>query len=143
MALISVSELRIGYRGPVLLNDVSCQIEAGQRIGLLGRNGSGKTTFMRILSGHVEPDGGEVSFSPGTTVALLPQDVPAGTGGSIRDVVRAGLPHDKDDHETAWQAEQRVDHLLASMNLPAEADFSVLSSGMKRRVLLARAIGAS
>lgn len=143
MALITVSELRIGFRGPLLLNNVSCQIEPGQRIGLLGRNGAGKTTFMRILSGQVEPDAGEVSFAPGTTVALLPQDVPSGINGSIRDVVREGLPHDKDDHETAWQSEQRVDHLLASMNLPTEADFLVLSSGMKRRVLLARAIVAS
>ena len=54
MALISVNELCIGFRGPPLLANVSCQIEAGQRIGLLGRNGAGKTTFLRLLSGDVE-----------------------------------------------------------------------------------------
>src|SRR6266436_817429 len=100
MSLITVRELRIGFRGPPLLNNVSCQIESGQRIGLLGRNGAGKTTFMRILSGEVEPDAGEVSFAPGTTVALLPQDVPSNITGRIRDVVLQGLRHDKDDHET-------------------------------------------
>ena len=71
MALITVNQLRIGFQGPLLLDDVSCQIEPGQRIGLLGRNGAGKTTLMRILNGEVEPDGGEVTFAPGTTVALL------------------------------------------------------------------------
>ena len=60
MSLITVRELRIGFRGPLLLDGVSCQIEPGQRIGLLGRNGAGKTTLLRILSGQLEPDGGGV-----------------------------------------------------------------------------------
>jgi ATP-binding cassette subfamily F protein uup len=144
MPLVTVKELRIGFRGPLLLDDVSCLIEPGQRIGLLGRNGAGKTTFMRILSGQVQPDGGQVVLAPGTKIALLPQDVPRDLTGSVREVVAAGLhPDETAEHETAWQAEQRVERVLAEMDLAAEARFEALSSGLKRRVLLAQAIVAS
>jgi ATP-binding cassette subfamily F protein uup len=140
MALVTVTDLRIGYRGPALLDGVSCQIEPGQRIGLLGRNGAGKTTFMRILSGEVQPDGGDVVLTPGTKVALLPQDVPQDLTGSVHEVVAGGLPPVGDDHDLAWQAEQRLKRVLSSMQLPADVRFETLSSGMKRRVLLARAL---
>jgi ATP-binding cassette subfamily F protein uup len=138
MAQISVNELRIGFRGPALLENVSCQIEAGQRIGLLGRNGSGKTTFLRILSGYVEPDAGGVSYSPGTTISLLPQEVPQDLAGRVIDIVTSGLKNT--EHEAAWRVEQRAAHLLSSMELPAAVAIESLSSGMKRRVLLARSL---
>src|SRR5438270_548292 len=112
MSLITVKDLRIGFRGPLLLDGVSCQIEPGQRIGLLGRNGAGKTTLLRILSGQLEPDGGEVAFAPGATVSLLPQDIPQDLTGTIHDVVAHGLPLATDDHETAWKSEQRVKRIL-------------------------------
>ena len=138
MALITVNQLRIGFRGPPLLEDVSCQIEAGQRIGLLGRNGTGKTTFLRILSGDVEPDGGEVTFSPGTTVSLLPQEVPQDLTGRAIDIVMSGSQSEEPD--AAWRVEQRALQLLSSMELPSEVGVETLSAGMKRRVLLARAL---
>ena len=140
MSLVTVTELRIGFRGPTLLDGVSCQIASGQRIGLLGRNGTGKTTLLRILSGQVEPDGGQVVYTPGATVSLLPQDVPEHLAGTTHDVVRQGLPIGASDHETAWKAEQRVKRILTEMQLATEARIENLSSGMKRRVLLARAI---
>ena len=140
MSLITIQDLRIGFRGPLLLDGVSCQIEPGQRIGLLGRNGAGKTTFLRILSGQVEPDGGQLAVAAGTTVSLLTQDVPQDLTGTIRAIVSQGVPTVFADHETAWQAEQRVERMLADMQLAADAAFETLSSGMKRRVLLARAI---
>jgi ATP-binding cassette subfamily F protein uup len=142
MSLITVRELRIGFRGPLLLDGVSCQIEPGQRIGLLGRNGAGKTTFLRILSGQVEPDGGQISFAPGTTVSLLPQDVPQDLTGTIHEVVAQGLPAAADDHDTAWKSQQQLKRILTEMQLEGEARFESLSSGMKRRVLLARALVA-
>src|SRR5262245_8926870 len=123
MPLISIRELTIGFRGPSLLDAVSCQIEPGQRIGLLGRNGSGKTTFMRILCGDVEPDGGQVTFAAGTRVALLPQDVPKDIHGSIAGVIAQGvssvadlksLPEDA-DHDAAWRAHHRVERVLTRM----------------------------
>jgi ATP-binding cassette subfamily F protein uup len=143
MPLVSVKDLRMGYRGPPLLDGVSCQIEPGERIGLLGRNGSGKTTFMRILSGQVQPDGGQVTFMPGTRFSLLPQDVPRDIAGTVSEVVAAGLPHLTGDHETAWQGEQRVERVLAEMELPRDTECQSLSSGMKRRVLIAQAIAGS
>ncbi|MFN0021043.1 MAG: ATP-binding cassette domain-containing protein [Pirellulaceae bacterium] len=143
MPLVSVKDLRIGYRGPPLLDGVSCQIEPGQRIGLLGRNGSGKTTFMRIICGQVQPDGGQVVFAPGTRLSLLPQDVPREMAGTVSEVVAAGIPHLSADHETAWQGEQRVERVLADMELPREAECQSLSSGMKRRVLIAQAVVAA
>jgi ABC transport system ATP-binding/permease protein len=138
MALITVRELRIGFRGPLLLENVSCQIEAGQRIGLLGRNGAGKSTFLRILSGDVESDAGDVSYSPGTTIALLPQEVPQNLTGRVIDLVASSAKHG--EHEAAWQIEQRALNLLSRMELPAEVAIESLSSGMKRRVLLARSL---
>lgn len=140
MSLVTVRELRIGFRGPLLLDGVSCQIESGERIGLLGRNGAGKTTLLRILSGQVEPDGGQVVYAPGATVSLLPQDVPQYLTGTIQELVAQGLHTAIIDHDTAWRAEQRVKRILAEMQLAAETRFETLSSGMKRRVLLARAI---
>src|SRR6187401_1976720 len=106
MSLVAVKELRIGFRGPLLLDGVSCQIESGQRIGLLGRNGAGKTTFLRILSGQIEPDRGTVDFAPGATVSLLPQDVPLHLTGTIHDVVAQGVLVPSDVHESSWKAEQ-------------------------------------
>src|SRR5262245_25737605 len=112
MSLITVKELRIGFRGPWLLDDVSCQVDSGERIGLLGRNGSGKTTLLRILSGQVEPDGGQVLAAPGTTISLLPQDVPQHLIGTIEEVVSSGLPATASDHDTSWETEQRVQRIL-------------------------------
>lgn len=143
MSLVTVSDLRIGFRGPPLLEGVSCQIEPGQRIGLLGRNGAGKTTLLRILAGEVDPDGGQVAFAPGVKVSLLPQDVPQHLTGTIRTIVALGIPpagpHEDD---AAWKSEQQLKRVLTEMQLPAEILFESLSSGMKRRVLLARAIVA-
>jgi ATP-binding cassette subfamily F protein uup len=140
MSLVTITELRIGFRGPTLLDGVSCQVESGQRIGLLGRNGTGKTTLLRILSGRVEPDGGEVVYAPGATASLLPQDVPEHLAGTTRDVVLGGFDGVVSDHDTAWKAEQRVKRVLTEMQLSPDSLVETLSSGMKRRVLLARAI---
>ncbi len=144
MALITISALSIGFRGPPLLDSVDCRIEPGQRIGLLGRNGTGKTTFMRILRGAIEPDGGRVQIVPGTRVALLPQDVPRDVAGTVFEIVQRGwLPPAVDDHVDAvgeWQKHHQVEQLLSRMELDGAARFERLSAGMKRRVLLAQAI---
>ena len=142
MALVTLRELSIGFRGPPLLDQVSCQIRRGQRISLLGRNGAGKSTLLRILCGQVEPDGGEVVLAAGCKVSLLPQDVPQAVGGPVGEVVAAGLPPGDDEPESAWRAEERVQRILSRMELNGGVPFETLSAGMKRRVLLARALVA-
>lgn len=142
MSLIRLNELSIGFRGPVLLDCVSCQIEAGGRIGLLGRNGSGKTTLMRIIGGEVQPDQGECVIAPRKRVALLPQDVPDHLRGRVEDVVREGLAPAHEESSNDWQADRVVDRLLGKMQLDANAEVQSLSSGWKRRVLLAQTLVA-
>jgi ATP-binding cassette subfamily F protein uup len=139
MPLVTIRNLSLRFRGPPLLDDVTCHVEAGQRIGLLGRNGAGKTSLMRLLAGTIQPDAGAVTFAPGATVALLQQDVPQDVAGAVHDIVASGLPPAA-AAETAWQQEQAVVQILARMGLDGAAAFESLSAGMKRRVLLARAV---
>ena len=139
MPLVTIRNVSLRFRGPPLLDDVSCHIEAGQRIGLLGRNGAGKTSFMRLLAGTVSPDAGTVAFTPGATVALLQQDVPLDLTGPVRAVAAAGL-RARAGEEAAWQGDQAVEQILTRMGLVGDTPFESLSSGMKRRGLLARAL---
>ena len=69
MSLVTIRELTIGFRGPVLLDSVDCQIEPSQRIGLLGRNGAGKTTLMNLVMGKIQPDHGSIVAAPGKYIA--------------------------------------------------------------------------
>ena len=142
MALLHLQDLTIGFRGPPLLDHVNCQIEAGGRIGLLGRNGAGKTTLMRIISGDVQPDHGQCLIAPGTRVALLQQGVPDHLHGPIETVIRAGLPAEQQDPAHAWEADRIVHRLLTQMQLDPEMEVQSLSSGWKRRVLLAQTLVA-
>lgn len=141
MPLLSIDDLSIGFRGPLLLDGVSATIEAGQRIGLLGRNGAGKTTLMRLLDGRLQPDSGNISFKPGAKIARLTQSVPRDLAGTVHQVVMAGQ-EDTGDPETQWQVQHAVDSTLSRMELDPEMEFQTLSSGMKRRVLLARSIAS-
>ncbi|HUT88269.1 MAG TPA: ATP-binding cassette domain-containing protein [Thermoguttaceae bacterium] len=141
MALVNLRDLGIGFRGPPLMQGVSCQIERGQRIGLLGRNGAGKSTLLRILCREIEPDEGEVVLAPGAKVSLLPQEVPQDLDGRVFDVILAGLPPaDEGDPESRWRNEERVERVLSRLEMDATAPFETLSSGMKRRALLGRAL---
>jgi ATP-binding cassette subfamily F protein uup len=139
MPLVTLRNLSLRFRGPPLLDDVTCHVEAGQRIGLLGRNGAGKTSLMRLLAGAIQADAGSVDFAPGATVALLQQDVPQDLAGPVREIVATGLPP-APDGEAAWQGEQAVAQILSRMELDGGAAFEALSAGLKRRTLLARAV---
>jgi ABC transport system ATP-binding/permease protein len=136
---VTLEELSLRYRGPSLLDGISARIETGDRIGLLGRNGTGKTTLMRIMAGDVVPDTGSIVLAPGVKVARLIQDVPRDWTGTVREVTLGDRLNNVDD-ENHWQIEHAVERTLTQMDLDPEAEFSTLSSGRKRRVLLASAI---
>lgn len=139
--LVTLSQLSIGFRGPQLLNEVDCQVDTGQRIGLLGRNGAGKTTLMRMISGEVQPDSGTITFAPDAQVALLPQDVPKDVQGRLFDIVLQGRTRNLPaGAKPDWEDEHSVEQILSRMELQPDVPFESLSSGMKRRVLLAQCL---
>jgi ATP-binding cassette subfamily F protein uup len=151
MSQITIRNLNFGFRGPALFEEINCEIEAGQRIGLLGRNGSGKTTLLKMLAGELAPDHGEIVVSSGTRLARLVQDVPEGENTSVLEMVQGGFAAASEvgvvgsrvnpvDQLSDWEIEQQSQQMISRMQLPGEAAFGSLSSGMKRRVLLARAL---
>ena len=138
MALLSLRNVCLAFGGPRLLDNVDLQIEQGERVCLLGRNGEGKSTLLRLLKGEIAPDDGEVIRQQGLRVARLTQEVPQELTGGIADVVAEGLPAS----DSAGAHDHRVEAVISRMGLDAEWRFEALSSGMKRRVLLAQAIVA-
>jgi len=91
MAVVSLRDISINFTGTILLDKVSMQVEPGERVCLLGRNGEGKSTLLSIIEGITPPDGGSVDYAKGAKVAMLPQEVPQGLGGLVYDVVAQGL----------------------------------------------------
>jgi ATP-binding cassette subfamily F protein uup len=139
MAQLELKNITLALGGPAILQDVNLRVEKGERISLLGRNGEGKTTLLRLLSGELQPDSGEVVRHSGLRFGYLPQEVPRQLDGTVHDVVAAGLAeHDRNAGQ--WEIANRVEQVLTRAQLPGEAAFSSLSAGNKRRVLLARAM---
>ncbi len=132
MALIGMREVRWGFGGPALLDGVSFQIERGERVCLVGRNGVGKSSLLRLLTRQIVPDAGEVWCQQGVKVASLEQEVPAGCRGTIFEVVAQALGGAGDP--------QAVESMLARTGLAPQQPFAELSAGMKRRTLFARAL---
>lgn len=135
MALISLRNISLAFGGPKLLDDASLQVEPGDRICLLGRNGTGKSTLLRLINQEFPSDSGTIDRQQGLRVALVAQEVPGHLSGSVRDNLRNAAPE-----EHGWQEEHGIDQVLSHLQLDGEADVSTLSGGMKRRVLLARAL---
>jgi ATP-binding cassette subfamily F protein uup len=169
MPLISLQSVALSYGSPPLLEDVDLTIEPGERICLIGRNGVGKSTLLKILTGEVQPDGGEVRRPSGVTIARLVQELPRDEDRRVFDVVAAGLgelgalvseyfhlSHRLADGESGlarlaevqqaleagdgWAIEQRTERVISQLGLDAETPFSALSGGLQRRVLLAQAL---
>jgi len=140
MALISLQNVSIGFSGPDLLDKVSCQVEAGGRIGLLGRNGAGKSTLLKMLSGDLLPDHGTITLASGVQVAFLQQDARSDMNQTVARVTASGLSDKFREVGSEWKGEQLVKRALSELQLEGDAMFETLSSGMKRRVLFARTI---
>jgi ABC transport system ATP-binding/permease protein len=141
MALISFQEVRIGFGGHPLLDEVSFQIERGERVGLLGRNGMGKSTLLKMLNGDVLPHDGTIARQQNVRTAYLPQEVPQDLQGRIADIIASGLiDSDFAEDEHHWKRDNQVQKTISLMELDGDARFETLSAGMKRRVILARGL---
>ena len=166
MPLITLNAVDYSVGGPLLLEKAELTIEPGERIALIGRNGAGKSTLMKLIAGELRPDDGEVRVQQGVRAARLEQEVPQGTAGSVFDVVADGLgelgqwlaefhhlSHAEDldaaalarvqariDAADGWTLDRRVAETLTRLELDGDGEFARLSGGMKRRVLLARAL---
>ncbi len=136
MALLSLQNLHKAFGGPQLLADATLQIERGERICLVGRNGEGKSTLLKIVSGFIEPDSGEIIRQPGLKVRRLRQNVPHDLTGTVEELVVQGLEDPHDD----WTTHQAVDKAVSLVGLENHFRYEALSGGQKRRVLLARAL---
>jgi len=169
MPLITLNNVDYGVGGPLLLSDVVLSIEPGERIALIGRNGAGKSTLMKLIAGDLQADDGEVRREGGVRIARLEQEVPPGEDGDVWDVVAGGLGElgawlaqfhhlshaehvdtdalakvqQKIEDANGWSLDQRVTETLQRLELHGDAVFARLSGGMKRRVLLARALVSS
>lgn len=130
--LINVERATVGYGTRTLLDAVSLGVQDGDAIGVVGRNGDGKTTLLKVLTGVQDPDTGRVTHTSGLSVGYLRQDDEFGAGSTVRTVIADGKP----DHIWAAGPQTRavVEHLLSGIDL--EADVAGLSGGERRRVAL-------
>src|SRR5688500_5668961 len=140
MPLVSLDHIKMAYGYLPLLDDANLLIEAGERVCVLGRNGTGKSTLLQIIGGTVVPDAGTVWRQPGLRIARLEQDVPLSTDRTVLEVVADGFQELA--HIDQWHVDVSVDMVISRLGLPADAVVSTLSGGWRRRVLLARALVA-
>ncbi len=163
--LISLDNVHLAFGEQVLLDGASLSIDSGERVCVVGRNGTGKSTLLDVLAGQRTVDDGRVSREPQLRIASLPQEAPADLPGTIAEVTMGGLGQwhglvDAYQHEAAngadgaalarlqagietaggWDLERRVEQTLQHLSLDPEVPFEALSGGMKRRALLARAL---
>jgi len=146
MPLVTLDRVSIAYGHLTLLDTASLQIEARERICVIGRNGTGKSTLLRIVGGELEPDGGSVWRQPALRIGRLAQDVLLQDARPVFDVVAEGLgvqgsPTGLDAAAAdEWRRDTRVKQVLSRLDLDAGASVAALSGGWRRRVLLARAL---
>lgn len=134
--------LRIGANAP-LLDNVSFDIEAGDRICLVGRNGCGKSTLLRVLSGETEAQSGDIVKKSGLRISRMIQEIPAHIDGTVRDVVMGTVSV---GNSAAWKVgddasrDTHAEAILGKTGIDPEALYDSLSGGQKRRTLFARAL---
>lgn len=142
MPLLTLDAVSHAFGHEPLLDCVSLQLERGERVAVIGRNGTGKSTLLQIISGELVPDGGTVWRQPGSRAARLVQDVPLTDTRSVWQVVADGLHAPGGPDLEEWRRDHQVDLILSRLGLPAEARVNTLSGGWRRRVLLAKALVA-
>ena len=146
MPILSAQNILLRFGGPPLLDNVSFDIEAGDRICLVGRNGEGKSTLLKVLTGEMDTNSGEIVKKTGLKVSRMIQEIPAHLDGTVRDIVMGRVPVvsggsviskkilDDGAHNATAEA------ILGKTGIDADAPYDSLSGGQKRRVLFARAV---
>ncbi|MGE9267029.1 MAG: ATP-binding cassette domain-containing protein, partial [Verrucomicrobiales bacterium] len=89
--VLTLRKIYLAYGGAPLLDDASLVLDTGERACIVGRNGTGKSTLMRVVAGRIQPDSGEVNLAAGTRVAFLPQEIPSDLSGTIGELVAEPL----------------------------------------------------
>ncbi|MCF6156705.1 MAG: ATP-binding cassette domain-containing protein [Candidatus Brocadia sp.] len=145
MALLSLQDVTMGFGRPLLIEHANLQIERGERVCLLGRNGTGKSTLLKLINGDLTPDSGEIVRQKGLHTAYLSQEIPGELQGTVFNIVSGGFEmpdRSKSTRNIAPESKKQhqVKKVLSQMQLDADAEFNTLSSGLKRRVLLARGL---
>ena len=137
MPLVTLDRISMAYGHLPLLDQASFRIDARERVSIIGRNGTGKSTLLQIVGGDVAPQSGEVWHEPGLRIGRLPQDALVAEDREVFAVVAEGLASTVTD---SWQVDQQVRMTLSRLQIPADATMDRLSGGWKRRVVLARAL---
>ncbi len=168
MSLLRFEDIRLDFGEQVILRDAEFSIEPGERVCLIGRNGAGKSTTLKLIMGELEPDQGEIIPKAGMIVSQLRQNLPDAMDLPVREVILSGLHeidallqqykemssqdldkhglarletlHAKIDAHDGWHIDQRVEATMSDLNLPADKNMNELSGGWRRRVALARAL---
>lgn len=140
MPILSAQNILLRFGGPPLLDNVSFDVEAGDRICLVGRNGEGKSTLLKVLTGEMEANSGEIIKKSGLKVSRMVQEIPAHLDGTVRDVVMSGVS--RDGHADDAVRNSHAEAILGKTGIAADALFDSLSGGQKRRVLFARAVAS-
>jgi ATP-binding cassette subfamily F protein uup len=168
MSLLRFEDIRLEFGEQVILRDAEFSIEPGERVCLIGRNGAGKSTTLKLIMGEMEADEGAIIRKAGLIVSELRQNLPDAIDLPVREVIRSGLKnidtllkrykemsnqaldkaglveletlHASIDAHDGWHIDQRVDTTMTELNLPADKKMSELSGGWRRRVALARAL---
>ncbi|MGM0769857.1 MAG: ATP-binding cassette domain-containing protein [Pseudomonadota bacterium] len=169
MPLLSLDAISLAFGMQPLLDHAALNIEAGERVCLLGRNGEGKSTLLKIVSGEVTPDGGVVRLDEGAVLAVLPQNLPADDDRTAYEAVASAFPEtgellarfhtlsqqadeasleelmnvqERLEALDGWRLDQKVSAILAQYRVDPEQRLNTLSGGWQRRVLLAKALVA-
>jgi ATP-binding cassette subfamily F protein uup len=159
MAVITLLDAQLAFGDAALLDHADFSLESGERVGLIGRNGAGKSSLLKILAGLERTDDGTLQLQQGLSVAYVAQEPLLDAGSTVFDAVRSALAdlvaliddytHGRGDHDdlqraiearSGWTWEQRVNETLQRLHLDAAARVGSLSGGTKKRVALAQAL---